>query len=134
VSQRSTLAATLAAPLATLLLAALAAPPDAAAQDASMAQPAANPVMEALRERVEAINASGDVTVEGEALRATRTLAQLYPMNGFQPLWDGPRLRELLKLIDETVNDGLTPADYHLEGMQRSSAQNSTCSPPTPIR
>jgi murein L,D-transpeptidase YcbB/YkuD len=129
VSQRSTLAATLAVTLATLLLAALAAPPDAAAQDASMAQPAANPVMEALRERVEAINASGDVTVEGEALRATRTLAQLYPMNGFQPLWDGPRLRELLKLIDETVNDGLTPADYHLEGMQRLMARGNDLPP-----
>ena len=108
----------LAAALAALLLTTLSSLPLAIAQAPAAAQPAANPVMEALRERVEAINATGDVTVEGEALRATRTLAQLYPMHGFQPLWDGPRLRELLKLIEGTVDDGLTPADYHLAGMQ----------------
>ena len=119
----------LAAALMALLLAALPTLPRAVAQVPAATQPAANPVMEALRERIETINATGDVTVEGEALRATRTLSQLYPMHGFQPLWDGPRLRELLKLVEATVDDGLTPADYHLEGMQRLMARGNDLPP-----
>jgi hypothetical protein len=53
---------------------------------------APNPVVEALRDRIDAIRAAAG---SGEAsrppatpLRATRTLPQLYQMNGFQPLWD----------------------------------------------
>jgi murein L,D-transpeptidase YcbB/YkuD len=128
---RPVLLATLAA-LATLA----SAPRPAAAQAAqtqpqaqAQAQPASSPVMEALRERIEAINATGQVAVQGELLRATRTLSQLYPMNGFQPLWDGPRLRELLKLIEETTADGLTPADYHLAGMQALMARGDGLAP-----
>ena len=54
--------------------------------------PAANPVTEALRERIEALNAGGAVTIEGEALYATRSMSPIYAGNGYQPLWDRARL------------------------------------------
>jgi L,D-transpeptidase YcbB len=78
-----------------------------------------DPVVEALRERIEAVATRGDVTFEGEQLRANRSLPQLYQLHGFEPLWDAPRLRSLLALIHDVEDDGLLPADYHFAALQR---------------
>ncbi len=78
-----------------------------------------DPVVEALRERIEAVATRGDVTFEGEQLRANRSLPQLYRLHGFEPLWDAARLQSLLALIRDVEEDGLLPADYHFATLQR---------------
>ncbi len=77
-------------------------------------------MLEALRERIDAIRASGgDVEAAGDSLRATRSLPQLYQMNGFQPLWDSRRLRSLTELLADIEDDGLRASDYHLGALQQ---------------
>jgi L,D-transpeptidase YcbB len=72
-----------------------------------------DPVIEAVRERVEALSAGGRLSVEGTSLSATRSLASLYELHGFQPFWDAERLGKLLDIVRASAADGLTPADYH---------------------
>ncbi len=92
--------------------------PATVAQSAPSALP--NPVLEALRDRIDAIRASGgDVEAAGDSLRATRSLPQLYQMNGFQPLWDSRRLRSLTELLADIEDDGLRASDYHLSALQQ---------------
>ncbi|MFM7708445.1 MAG: hypothetical protein ACKO9D_10560, partial [Gammaproteobacteria bacterium] len=79
----------------------------------AVAQSAANPVTEALRERIEALNAGGSVTIEGEALYATRSVSPIYAGNGYQPLWDRARLQSLIEVLKDIEDDGLRPQDYH---------------------
>jgi murein L,D-transpeptidase YcbB/YkuD len=102
--------------------------PAAAAQPAPTAAP--NPVLEALRERIDAIRASGgDVEAAGDSLRATRSLPQLYQMNGFQPLWDSRRLRSLTELLTDIEDDGLHASDYHLAALQRLIGRGGALTP-----
>ena len=81
--------------------------------------PAANPVTEALRERIEALNAGGAVTIEGEALYATRSMSPIYAGNGYQPLWDRARLQSLIEVLKDIEADGLRPQDYHFAPLQK---------------
>ncbi|NBU25874.1 MAG: hypothetical protein EBS39_09730, partial [Gammaproteobacteria bacterium] len=85
----------LARSIAVLAMAAACAIPQAGAQGA------VNPVVEALRERIEALNAGGTVTIEGEALYATRSLVPIYSGNGYQPLWDRARLQSLVEVLKD---------------------------------
>jgi murein L,D-transpeptidase YcbB/YkuD len=91
---------------------------------------APNPVVEAIHDRIDAIRAGG-VAVEaaGDRLRATRSLPQLYQMNGFQPLWDSRRLRSLVELLQDIEDDGLRPSDYHLAALQRLIGAGGTLAP-----
>jgi murein L,D-transpeptidase YcbB/YkuD len=77
------------------------------------------PVIEAVRERVEALSAGGRLSVEGTPLSATRSIATLYELHGFQPFWDSARLARLLDVVHASATDGLTPADYHLAALER---------------
>ena len=72
-----------------------------------------------MRERVEALNASGRLSVEGASLSSTQSLATLYELHGFQPFWDSSRLAKLLDVVRASAADGLTPADYHLATLER---------------
>ncbi len=102
--------------------------PAAAAQPAPTAAP--NPVVEALRERIDAMRASdGDVAAAGDSLRATRSLPQLYQMNGFQPLWDTRRLQSLVELLKDIEDDGLRPVDYHLALLQQLMSRGGALAP-----
>jgi murein L,D-transpeptidase YcbB/YkuD len=85
----------------------------------------ADPVIEAVRERVEALSATGRLSVEGTPLSATRSLATLYERHGFQPFWDSARLAKLLDLVRASAQDGLTPADYHLAALERLAGGES---------
>ena len=84
------------------------------ARPTATALPATNPVTEALRERVEIINAGGSVSVDGEPLFASRTLGKLYSENAYTPLWDRARLVSLIEVLKDIEDDGLRPEDYHL--------------------
>jgi len=102
--------------------------PASAAQPAPTAAP--NQVLEALRERIDAIRASGgEIEAGGETLRATRSLPQLYQMNGFLPLWDTRRLQSLLGLLKDIEDDGLQPADYHLALLQQLISRGGALAP-----
>ena len=92
--------------------------PPTLARPAATALPAANPVTEALRERIETINAGGTVTVDGEPLFASRTLGKLYSENAYTPLWDRARLVSLIEVLKDIEDDGLRPEDYHLKPLQ----------------
>ena len=94
----------------------VAAPPTA--RPAAAPLPAANPVTEALRERIEAVNAGGSVNIDGEPLFAARTLGKLYSENGYTPLWDRARLVSLIEVLKDIEDDGLRPEDYHLTPLQ----------------
>ena len=83
----------------------------------------ANPVIEAVRERVEALSAGGGLSVEGTSLSATRSIAALYELHGFEPFWDSARLAKLLDIVRGTAADGLTPSDYHLAALERLSGR-----------
>ena len=106
------------APRSALLVAALALAFCCAVAPAA-AQNAANPVVEALRERIETINAGGTVTIEGETLYATRSLVPIYAGNGYQPLWDRARLQSLVEVLKDIEDDGLRPQDYHFAPLQK---------------
>ena len=83
----------------------------------------ASPVIEAVRERVEALSAGGELSVEGTSLSATRSIAALYELHGFEPFWDSVRLTKLLDIVRASTADGLTPADYHLAALERLSGR-----------
>ena len=76
-------------------------------------------VIEALRERVEALSAGGRLSVEGTPLSATRSLPAIYELHGFQPFWDAARVVKLIEIVRASAVDGLTPADYHLAALER---------------
>ena len=52
-----------------------------------------DPLIEALRERIEALSAAGGLSVEGTPLSATRSLPAIYELHGFQPFWDSAASR-----------------------------------------
>jgi len=91
---------------------------------------APNPVVEAIRDRIDAMRASeGEIEAAGDALRATRSLPQLYQMNGFLPLWDSRRLRLLTELLKDIEDDGLRASDYHLASLQQLIGRGGALSP-----
>lgn len=95
-----------------LALAALAAGPPAAASEATAAA-------EAIRERVDIARDTGQLTLGGEAVVSRVGLTRLYSGLGFEPLWQAPgRIEQLLALVREVADDGLTPADYHLAALE----------------
>ena len=71
----------------------------------------------------------GEVEAAGDALRATRSLPQLYQMNGFLPLWDSRRLRALTDLLKDIEDDGLRASDYHLAPLQQLVARGGALGP-----
>ena len=80
---------------------------------------APDPVVEALRERVDALAAGAAVTFDDELLRAANSLPQLYQANGYRPLWDGARLQSLLDVLRDVEDDGLRSSDYHEPALRR---------------
>lgn len=94
--------------LGALALLALAAPLRAGA--------AADPLVEALRRRVEALRADGDAQIGAGSIAARTLVASLYERRGFAPLWSEPaRARSLLEAIEASATHGLDPRDYHAE-------------------
>jgi L,D-transpeptidase YcbB len=81
--------------------------------------PSADPVVEAVRERIEALSSQGSLSVEGSPLRGTLSLPTIYELHGFQPFWNSERLAKLLEIVRDSAADGLTPADYHFALLDR---------------
>lgn len=81
---------------------------------------AADPLQEALRERIDFERDTGALKISGAEIVGTPALPMLYGDVDFRPLWlDPARVRELLALVQESYDDGLSPVDYHLTALSR---------------
>ena len=81
------------------------------------------PVIEAVRERVEALSAAGRLSVEGTSLSAVRSLPMLYELHGFQPFWDSARLAKLLRASPVHLQTGKSFEEIAAE--RRAAAADS---------
>jgi len=80
----------------------------------------ADPIVEALRERVELASESGQLEIAGAEIVSSATLPVLYGESGYEPLWDARgRVEELITLVTDSREDGLLPVDYHLTALAR---------------
>ena len=91
------------------------APPPAAVVD---------PLAEAIRERVDHLRYASehdgtDHVVRGRRIVLTDIVARYYESQQFQPKWRDPaRLDLLIAALADLDDDGLDPADYHIEALQ----------------
>ena len=76
-------------------------------------------VKEALRERLERLQAMDRAGVRGAEIVARRSLPRLYEESGYEPFWTAERLQTLLALLRESAEDGLEPEDYHLSELTK---------------
>lgn len=96
-----------------------------------------DPVQEAIRNR---IDAPFGLVAAGEALHATTALPMFYEARGFVPVWlngtmPAPLARRLIQEIARSEEEGLRPADYHLEAIRRLAGPLSrrTAGDPTAV-
>jgi L,D-transpeptidase YcbB len=81
--------------------------------------PAPSPLAEAIRERVDHLRYQTQHDVRGDRIIADELVARYYEAQEFRPAWqDAAKLDELVASIEELRNDGLDPADYHLEALR----------------
>lgn len=100
--------------------------PSAAPQAGTVAAgtPAAAPVREAIRERVDRLRYDADPAAQLPGIRGARIVltdgvARYYESSGFEPQWQDPaRLDALVAAIAELKYDGLEPLDYHVAELQ----------------
>jgi murein L,D-transpeptidase YcbB/YkuD len=79
-----------------------------------------DPVVEALQARIDVQSATGQLKIAGAGIVSTLSLPSLYGDVGFQPLWRDPvTVQELIALVRESHDDGLSPVDYHLTPLAR---------------
>jgi len=84
---------------------------------------AAEPLSEAIRERVDHLRYElehdhRDHAVHGERIVLGDTVARYYESQQFRAKWRDPaRLSQLVDALLELVNDGLDPVDYHVDAL-----------------
>ncbi len=79
----------------------------------------ANPLAEAIRERIDHLRYEKQQDVRGARVIVDELVAKYYEAQQFQPAWqDSARLDELVASIEDLRNDGLDPNDYHLEALK----------------
>jgi murein L,D-transpeptidase YcbB/YkuD len=80
----------------------------------------AEPVVEALRERIELASETGQLEIAGAEIVSSGILPLLYGESGYEPLWGTPgRVETLMALVAASRDDGLLPVDYHLTALAR---------------
>jgi murein L,D-transpeptidase YcbB/YkuD len=99
---------------------------------APAARPAAatiDPLAEAIRERIDHLRYEiehdhRDHEVHGERIVLGATVARYFESRQFRAQWREPaRVGQLVDALLDLVNDGLEPADYHLEALDRYRAE-----------
>ena len=79
----------------------------------------ANPLAEAIRDRIDHLRYEKQQDLRGARVIADELVAKYYEAQQFQPAWQDPaRLDELVASIEDLRNDGLDPNDYHLEALR----------------
>ena len=95
-----------------------AAPPAAVAPAAAPA-PALGPLEEAVRTRVDQLRYASDLDVRGARIVLGDAVARYYEGQGFRGHWgEAARLDELIGSLGGLRDDGLDPADYHVDALQ----------------
>src|SRR5512145_2952275 len=106
---------------ATVLLGVAALTPGASAPagESTAATPDAVPGLEALRERVDRLRYEQASEARGARVVLAELVARFYETRRFEPAWqDRNRLDHLVAALEELVDDGLDPADYHVEALR----------------
>ena len=86
--------------------------------------PAGDPVAEAIREHVDhlryqADEGSQDHEVRGQRIILADIVTRYYESQAFKPKWRDPaRLDLLIAALADIYDDGLEPADYHVDALQ----------------
>jgi murein L,D-transpeptidase YcbB/YkuD len=85
--------------------------------------PASTPVAtapeEAIRERIDRIRYAQQHDVRGARIVLGDLVAKFYESRQFQPAWrDSARLDALVGALDDVIDDGLDPADYHVDALR----------------
>jgi len=95
---------------------------------AGLAASAVEPgVQEAIRAEIEELRATGQLRADGFEVASGELLARIYENRNFEPAWPGAeRMDELLRLVESTAEDGLDPADYHVDALRRVRARLAT--------
>jgi L,D-transpeptidase YcbB len=86
-----------------------------------------DPVLTALRLRVEQLSAGREVRVEGDLIAARKLLPELYRRREFCPAWlSTERQKQLLALVEASRTHGLDPSDYHADALRKMQTEGST--------
>jgi murein L,D-transpeptidase YcbB/YkuD len=99
-----------------------------AAPVARSAPAAVDPLNEAIRERIDHLRYElehdhRDHAVHGERIVLGATVARYYESQQFRAQWRDPaRLGQLVEALLDLVNDGLDPANYHVDALDRYRA------------
>ena len=74
-----------------------------------------NATAEKIRDHFERLPLQKSSKGGAEKVRVNTRLSRLYATGGFQPLWTKRTMvAELIKAVEESIDDGLEPSDYHL--------------------
>jgi murein L,D-transpeptidase YcbB/YkuD len=77
-------------------------------------------LFETIRAETELLRASGRVSYSAITLLEPDLVAEIYERNRFAPLWtDQDRVAAMPEVIRSSHDEGLDPADYHLERIER---------------
>jgi murein L,D-transpeptidase YcbB/YkuD len=104
-------------------------PPGEGAAPTPTSSQVLDPVSEAIRELTDHLRYVGthdpdDHAVQGERIVLGDTVARYYESQQFRPRWQDPAwLDRLLLSLGDLANDGLNPADYHLEALDAMRAR-----------
>jgi murein L,D-transpeptidase YcbB/YkuD len=84
------------------------------------AQPAESSVQQLLIDRVSRIETGETVLVADSEIASRVLLPAIYRAHEYAPLWHNPRsVEQLLAAIRDSERDGLDPADYNLDTLER---------------
>ena len=79
-----------------------------------------------LRGTAESIRDLGPLTIGGVPLESGRLLAEFYAARDYRLAWERPeQVAALLRVVQESVADGLNPADYHLPTLRALTEPNA---------
>jgi L,D-transpeptidase YcbB len=89
-----------------------------------LSQTTSGQISEALRDRIEAAGIPVKLQVGNEVILSSMALPQFYEQRIYQPAWSTdagplPQANELMNVIRYAYLEGLTPADYHLEKIEK---------------
>jgi len=72
--------------------------------------------------QLEQVLDSAQAEIQGEAVVAQALLREIYAAKAYRPIWtDERKIRELITLLNDSVDYGLLPRDYHLNAIERLS-------------
>src|SRR5262245_22427610 len=83
-------------------------------------------ITDAIRERVERLQAAEAAGADRAEIAARRALPEIYQEAGYQPFWNADRIQTLAALVRESAEDGLHPEDYHSAEIEKAARALST--------